>query len=198
MKLLVYGSGEFGRVVSALATTCGHQFVGYIDDHHQREGVIGTYASCRTSHPPSEYAIALAIGYRWMQQRLTVFNKLKFDGYSTPSLIHPTSHVAESAQVGHATLVMATAVIDTLAVVNTLCVVWPGAIINHEARLAENIFVGPNATLCGACHIGSNSFLGAGTVIIDHVNVPESTFVKAGTIFTRKSKARHFDERRDW
>lgn len=198
MKVLVYGSGDFGRVVSALAIACGYEFSGYIDDLFTSDSVVGTYAQCRISHPPSQHAIAIAVGYRWMSKRELLLQKIQADGYVTPPLIHPKAYVTDTAHIGAATIVMMSAVIDVLAVVNNLCVIWPGAIINHEAQLEQNIFVGPNTTVCGKCKIGSNSFLGAGATIVDHVQVPQHTFVKAGAVFTHTSVPTIFQEDRNW
>jgi sugar O-acyltransferase (sialic acid O-acetyltransferase NeuD family) len=198
MQVLVYGSGDFGKVVSALVRDCGHNFVGFIDDQYQRRDVVGTYLSCLESHPPSHHAIAIAIGYRWLGQRQEILQKLHADGYSTPAMIHPRAYVSNNATVGDASLIMAHAVIDTLAVVRQLCVVWPGAVINHESRLADNIFVGPNSTVCGGTEIRSNCFIGAGAVITDHITIPENTFVKAGSVFSRRSVATQFEESHSW
>lgn len=193
MRVLVYGSGEFGRVISALVTDCGHDFAGYIDDSHCHEEVVGNYDTCRVTHSPSHYAVAIAIGYRWLAERPHLLRKVQSDGYATPCLIHPSAYVATSAKIGSATFIMARSVIDSSATVGDLCVVWPGAVVNHDSHLHTNIFVGPNATLCGISTIGSHSFLGAGAVIVDHVNVPEYSFVKAGTVFHRDSPKHFFN-----
>jgi sugar O-acyltransferase (sialic acid O-acetyltransferase NeuD family) len=183
VRTLVYGSGEFGRVVAALVRDMGHAFEGYVDDVQGGPEVLGSFEQCLGRFTADECAIALAVGYRWMVRRRELLAKVSEAGFATPTLVHPRAVVAPTATVERATFVMAGAIIDSAAVVGEQCVLWPGVIVNHDAQIGANTFLAPGAVICGAARIGSDCFIGAGAVVTDHVTLPDGSFVKAGAVF---------------
>ncbi len=64
MKLLVYGSREFGRVLKSLVIDCGYDFGGFIDDFSTGEEIIGTYQNVLKKYSSKNFGIVIAIGYK--------------------------------------------------------------------------------------------------------------------------------------
>lgn len=178
MRLLIYGSSDFAPTVIELARACGHEPVGLVDDLLQKPEVLGNLATVIRSHPPADYGIALAIGYRNLAGRWAAWLRVRAAGYEAPVLIHPHAYVADSARVGAGSMVMAGALVDVRAIVGEVAVMWPGACVNHDSCIGNNCFISPNATLCGFVHLGENSFVGAGAAIADRCMVPPSSFIK--------------------
>lgn len=179
MRLLIYGSREFADTVSELATKCGHDVAGMVDDFSSGPRVIGTMESATRKFPPDRYGVAVAIGYSNLEGRWNAWKKAKAYGYHAPPLVHPASFVADSASVREGAMVMAGAVVDVRADIGEMAVLWPSACINHDVKVGNNCFVSPNATVCGYSTIGDHSFLGAGAVVIDHIDLPQGTLIKA-------------------
>src|SRR5674476_172296 len=100
MRLLIYGSKDFAPTVIELARACGHEPVGLVDDIHQGPEILGSLEAVTRSHPPSDYGIALAIGYNNLAGRWAAWLRAHAAGYKAPVLIHPRAYVANSAQVG--------------------------------------------------------------------------------------------------
>lgn len=184
MKMLVYGSREFGKVVRRLAGHCGHEWIGFIDDVHGGEGVLGPYEKVAALHPPGAAGIALAIGYNDLPARWRVFEQLARDGYDLPALVHPRADVDASVNVGRGAFVMAGALVDVDASLGDAAVLWPGAIVSHDSRVGRNCFLSPGATVCGKCTIGADSFMGGGSIVVDHREVPAGSFLKAGAVWS--------------
>lgn len=184
MKLLVYGSLEFGRVLRELVISCGHEFVGFIDDFHGGEAVVGTYAEASQRYPSDAYGIVIGIGYNNLAARLGIYRKVRSDGYSSPTLIHNQACVHQSATIGDGSIIMSGAIIDVFSILGDIVVMWPGAVVNHDSTIGSNTFISPNATICGFVRVGGNCFIGAGAVVVDHRVVPDETFVKAGVVFS--------------
>lgn len=182
-KILVYGSQEFGRVIRDLVEACGEQFAGYIDDVYEGEGVVGSFAQIKERFPPSEYAVAMAIGYKNLAVRSQLAERVKVNGYELATLIHPRAYVRHRERVAAGCLVMAGAVVDVGATLAELVVVWPGVVVNHDSSVGANTFLSPNATICGFVQVGTGCFIGAGSVIVDHVRVPDGYFIKAGALY---------------
>ncbi len=185
MKLLVYGSSEFGVVVRDLVAACGHEFAGFVDDVHQdNEGVVGGFEKIRITHDPKVFGIALAVGYKHLETRRRIFENVRGEGYLLPALIHPAAYVCPPPHIGEGSLIMARAIVDCHARIGTACVIWPGANVSHDSTIGPNTFLSPNCTVCGFVTIGQGSFVGAGAVIADKRSVPESSFIKAGSVYS--------------
>lgn len=178
MRLLIYGSKDFASTVAELVRHCGHEVAGLVDDFNCGPAILGSLDVVIQSHPPSEYGVAMAIGYSNLPARWAAWERITSAGYSAPALIHPRAYVADTARVGQGAIIMAGAIVDVRAEVGDLAVLWPSTCINHDARIGSNTFVSPGATICGFASIGSHSFIGAGAVIVDHCQVHEMSFIK--------------------
>jgi len=184
VRILVYGSSDFGAVLKDLAEDCGHEFAGFIDDVHPgNDRVVGNFESACLSHPPARHAIAIAVGYKHLEARRALLAKVRNAGYALPALVHPAAYVHRSVEVGAGAVVMARAIADRAARLGEACVLWPGANVSHDASIGANTFLSPGATICGFAKVGGNCFIGASAVVADHRTVPDGAFVKAGSVF---------------
>ena len=180
MNILVYGSREFGRVVCNNLEACGHRFAGFVDDSQSDVATVGDYASARKGFSPETTGFVIAVGYKHLDARWRLFEKVVADGYRVPPLIHPRAYLHSSAVVADGVIVMATASIDQNVSIGALSVVWPGAVISHDSYVGQNCFISPGAVICGYAKIGIASFVGAGAIVVDHCSLPDHSFVKAG------------------
>ena len=185
MKLLVYGSKDFGQVIRALVDHAGHEFAGFIDDFAEGAEIIGTYQQARRAYPPAPgIGIAVAIGYDHLAARWNLYQAIRKDGYAVPALVHRAAVVHPDAKIGEGAIVMAGANVDVFSQIAELAVLWPGVIVSHDCRVGRNCFLSPGAILCGFVNTGADCFIGAGAVIADHRSVPDGQFVKAGVVYT--------------
>lgn len=184
MKLLVYGSGDFGKLARDLVERCGHEFAGFVDDVHAVEGVLGSFDQVSRRCAPGEFGIVLAIGYNDLGARARVYERIKSAGYPLPALIHPAAYVHSPERIGEGTIVMARAIVDRGARVGEACVLWPGANVSHDSSIGRNCFLSPNCAVCGFVTVGDGCFLGAACVVVDHREVPANTRIKAGQVFS--------------
>ncbi len=183
MKILIYGSKEFGRVVKSYVNESGNEFAGFIDDFNEGPEIVGTYKSARKTFPKEEYEIVNAVGYKNLDARDGVTQKILSDGYRLAHIIHRTAYVADSATLGKGCIIMAKAVVDVHARIRDAVVLWPGAVVSHDSTIGKNSFLAPNCTVCGYARVGENCFVGAGAVVVDHVVVPDKSFVKASSVW---------------
>jgi len=184
MKILVYGSKDFGRLIRELVRTAGHECMGFIDDFATGPDIVGTYVDAQRLCPPtSGVGIVIAIGYEHIPARWSVFERVTSDGYAVPALIHPTAIVHSGVSVGNGAIVMAGANVDAFSEIGSLAVLWPGVIVSHDSVVGSNSFLSPGAIVCGFVTIGSGCFIGAGAVVADHRSVPAGSFVKAAGLY---------------
>lgn len=185
MKILVYGSKDFGRLIRELVRSAGHECVGLIDDFAAGPDIVGTYQDAQRLFPSSTgVGIVIAIGYEHIPARWSVFERVRRDGYRVPALVHPSAIVHSSVSVGDGAIVMAGANVDAFSQIGALTVVWPGAIVSHDSVVGPNCFLSPGAILCGFVTTGAGCFIGAGAVVADHRSVPAGRFIKAAGLYT--------------
>lgn len=189
MKILVYGSRLFGRVVRSLVEDCGHEFAGYIDDFDDGPDVLGRFGQVETSCPPSLFACVNAVGYSDLAARRRVSARLDEGGYARPVLVHPRAFVASTAALGAGSLIMAMASVDHRVALGEDVVVWPSTAVSHDSRVGANTFLSPGCVICGDCLIGRDCFVGAGAVVVSHARMPDGTFVKALTRYATSTAA---------
>ena len=186
MKLLVYGSLEFGEVVKDMVIQCGHEFTGFIDDYNNGGEIVCSFSDLLEKYPADLFGVVIAIGYKHLKARWEVFQRMQSLGYQIPALVHPKAYVREPAAVASGAMIMAGAIVDVHTQIGAMCVLWPGVVVNHNSVIGANIFLSPNATVCGHVQVGESSFVGAGAIIVDHLDVPAGTFIKAGRVYSQR------------
>jgi sugar O-acyltransferase (sialic acid O-acetyltransferase NeuD family) len=182
VKLLVYGSRDYARVVRDHLELCAHEFGGFIDDYATGSGIVGTYAEVLRSHAPSAHAIAVGIGYKDLRARRDVLDRLARDGWTLPPLVHPRAWVRDTSAIGQGAVVMAGAAVELNALIEPGCVLWSNVVVSHDAQIGRNTFLSPGVTVCGFARVGRDCFVGAGAVIVDRCTVPDGSFVRAGEV----------------
>lgn len=181
MRLLVYGAGAFGQLVRRHIELCGHEFEGFLDAVADLPGVLGDYESVRERLPPTtDRGVVVAVGYRHLEARWSIFGRLRDDGYTLPALTHPSAWVHPEAETGAGVLIGAGATVDAGARIGALSVLLPGVIVSHDADIGENTFLAPGAIVCGFASIGRQTFVGAGAVVLS--DLPPGSFVRAGDV----------------
>ncbi len=181
--VLIYGSQDFALVVRPLVVNCGREVIGFIDDYAPGDGVLGTYAEVLVKYPPSQFDLAIAIGYKNLAARWSVYQKVVAAGYQTPAFIHDRAYVSPHSHIRPGAMIMAGAIVDVFSTIQELCVLWPGVVVNHDSVIGANTFLSPNATVCGYTEVGHSCFVGAGAVVVDHRCVPAETFIRAGSLY---------------
>jgi len=179
VKLLVYGSTTFGKVVRALVEDCGHEFAGFIDDIHAGPDVLGPFDAVTASKPADRFGCVNAVGYNDLQARQRVTDRIAAAGYAMPGLVHPRAIVGRDSRIGAGAMIMAGAIVDCRCDIGAGVVMWPGSVVAHDTTIGANTFLSPNATVCGCCDVGAHCFIGAAAVVVDHASVPAGTRIKA-------------------
>lgn len=179
--LVIIGASSFGRLVRVLAEESGRTVMGHVDDSNIGEDIVGRTDDLGSRISTKDADLAMAIGYRHMDARMTMFRHLLSRGFEFPSIVHPRARVSPRASLGAGCLVMANVDVDAFAGIGDLCVLWPQATISHDNAIGEGTFISPAATLCGFVSVGALSFIGANCTIVDGSTLPPRSFVKAGS-----------------
>ena len=126
-----------------------------------------------------------AIGGEKGKDRLDYLKMFKLDGFETPSLIHPKSHVSDTAVIGENSQICAFAFVGADALVGDACIINTKASIDHESIIGNGVHLAPGATLCGCVKVGNLVFIGASAIILPNLSIGENSIIGAGSIVTR-------------
>ena len=127
----------------------------------------------------------VAIGGQRGQARIQIQQQLSQLGIPPLTVIHPTAFVAEDAEIGVGTQILANTAICAEAVIGDSCIVNTGASIDHESVLGNGVHVAPGCTVAGCVTIGDRSMIAAGATVLPYLKIGSDTVIGAGAVVTR-------------
>lgn len=197
-KLLIIGAGGFGREIAQYIDDiskieCMYELMGFIDEDISKKGyiyngveVLGSIDTlCDLSSKFEVYvfcAIANPADKLKMSHIIDKFN------IQTINIIHPTSYIAPTVELGKNVLISPMCTITTnirignYIHINPQCGIGHDTVIDNYSTLYWNVNTGGFVHIGKSCEIGSKTFIkqgisigdnvvsGAGSVIVKNIN----------------------------
>ena len=193
-RLLILGAGGHAKIVAETALSSGvASSIAFLDDRLTGLDaclpvlgwpVIGPLGLSLQADTRSKFdAAVVAIGHA--ATRLKWINQLQAAGYHLPALMHPTSWVSPSAQLGPASVVFALAAVQAQASIGMGAILNTGCSVDHGAQLADGVHICPGARLAGDVTVGARSWIGIGASVIQQVRIGSDVTVGAGAAVVR-------------
>ena len=184
-KLVIVGAGGHAKVVlEVLRAMGGFEVVGLVDPAPATPEVLGVKVLGGDEVLPGlrsqgvEAAVA-ALGSNRVRER--VGDGLRAMGFALPAAIHPSALVSPSARVGEGAVVMAGAILGTLAEVGEFAIINTGAIVEHDNRIGRAAHVAPGVSLAGTVRVGNRALVGVGSAVRPGVRIGADATVGAGS-----------------
>ena len=117
--------------------------------------------------------------------RLAYHEKLVAKGLKPVTLIHPSAIIANDADIGEGSQIMAGVVIGPKAAIGKQCIVNSRVGIDHETVLEDGAEISPGATLCGMIRVGTCSWIAAGATVLPMIRIGENAVVGAGSVVNK-------------
>jgi sugar O-acyltransferase (sialic acid O-acetyltransferase NeuD family) len=136
-----------------------------------------------------ELYFSIAIGGSHGDERLEIANYLKSKGAKEQTVIHSTAFVAEDAQIGSGSQILAMSSVCANVCIGRQVIINTGASVDHDCTLSEGVHIGPGAILTGSVRVERNVFIGAGAVILPHLTIGFNALVGAGAVVTKSVAA---------
>lgn len=197
-RIVVIGAGGFGRetldVIEAINAAGGApkwEIVGVVDDapaavNLERLGArgyphLGGIDATRDILATS--AMAIAVGSPATRALLAA--RLIEAGARFATLVHPSAIVGSQSRIGEGSIICAGVQVSTNVGLGLRVHLNPGAIIGHDAVLADDVSVNPGGVVSGDVSVGRGSLIGAGAVVLQGLSVGEGAVVGASACVTR-------------
>ena len=157
LRLVILGSGGYGRTVKDVAEQLGYTTT-ILDDANPAHplSTFSSYISDDTSFIPAFGNNAFRI--EWI-------NRIEESGGQLATLIHPTAYISPTATIFHGTVILPHAIINTDVVVGRGCIINLGAIVDHGCILEEGVHIAPGAIVKCENRIEKCSKIEAGEVV---------------------------------
>lgn len=178
-RLIIVGASGHGKVVADIARLNGYEEIVFLDDnaslHHCLDyPVVGQTDMLKTL----DGDLFVAIGNAELRSKIMNAHPDR----SFPRLIHPGAVVADSAQLGEGTVVMAGAVINPDAVIGRGCIINTASSVDHDCHLGDFVHVAVGAHLCGTVEVQDYTWIGAGTTVSNNLYITEKCMIGAGSL----------------
>jgi sugar O-acyltransferase (sialic acid O-acetyltransferase NeuD family) len=172
-EIVIFGNSQFAEMLHYyLSTDSGYRVRGFtVDAEFLTEDTfcgqpVVPFEEVASRYPPGRYEMFLGIGYSGLNSlRARKFDAARALGYSLPSYIHPSSHVAETVEHGEHCLILEKNVVLPFARIGDNVVIWASNAIGHHASIGDHAWITMNATISGESSIGPRCFVGAGAVV---------------------------------
>lgn len=128
---------------------------------------------------------AVAVGGGRGRDRLELMELLWAKGLHSVTLIHRSSFVAHTAQIGDGSHILAQSAICAHTRIGRGVIVNTSASVDHDGEIGDGVHVGPGARLAGEVKVGARSFIGTGAVVLPRITIGEDSIVGAGAVVTR-------------
>jgi len=175
----------------------GRQIVGLLPGDDALDLVVFDDDLCRDgrgdSHPFSDlldprfaqHEFYVALGYRHLQLRHELIQRLAQAGRLTPSLVHPTAHVHRHAVVGPGCVVYPLSSVGENARIGRGAILQQGVTVAHDSIIGECAYLAPGVVLSGNVSVGNCAFVGAGTAVANGRRVGAAAVVGIGSVVTQ-------------
>jgi sugar O-acyltransferase (sialic acid O-acetyltransferase NeuD family) len=184
--VLVVGCGGHARFILSLVSNSYFEASGLIDLEDDVEDsevimgvpVVGCLSSISEQHQLGQRSVVLAIGDNFLRQK--TFLDLGEMGFKFPNLIHSSSVIDPTAEIGVGNVIGPNVVIGAEVEIGNNNIINSGAVIEHQSIIGDHNHVSLSATICGKVSVGDRVFLGANSVVIDNLQVADDTTLGAG------------------
>lgn len=191
-RLVLVGAGGHGKVVANSAELDGFRVVGFLDDDERAWGSSNSYGSVLGglellgSLRDIELIVCIGSGIAIRQIVHRVQSQVTV---RWATVIHPSSIIARTANVGVGTAILGGSAVTVDTSVGRHCTVSGNSVVGHDNVLHDYVHVGPGATVCGNVEIGTGAFLGAGCTVLPGVEIGEWATIAAGAVVTARVPA---------
>jgi len=206
-QLVIYGGGGHGKELIELVRALDlYQLAGIVDDGLEAGSqvlgipVLGDHRSLEDLWNRGIRMVINAVGgIGDLATRMQVCKRITDAGFQSPTLVHPSAVVEQSARLADGVQVLAHAyvgsdasigygvIINSAAIVSHDCVIGdyagisPGALLAGEVEVGEGVQIGMGATLNIGVRIGAGALIGNSAVV--KRDVPANMNIHAGQIW---------------
>jgi sugar O-acyltransferase (sialic acid O-acetyltransferase NeuD family) len=125
--------------------------------------------------------VIVAVGDNWTRAKLVALVRAKAPSLKFPAVVHHSASIGKNVTIGHGTVVMAGAVVNSNSTIGDFCILNTRCSLDHDTHTGEFVSFAPKSCTGGSASIGSFSAICLGANVIDRITIGEHTVIGAGS-----------------
>lgn len=183
-RLVIVGASGHGKVIADIAKLNGYDDIVFLDDDEAVTECAGYPVIGRScDFSKVEKDVVIAIGNAKIRSRIQ--EQYESRGFHPVTLIHPNATVADSAQIGVGSVIMAGSVINPYAKLGKGGIVNTCASVDHDCEVGDYVHVAVGAHLCGTVSVGAYTWIGAGATVSNNISICPECMIGAGAVVVK-------------
>jgi sugar O-acyltransferase (sialic acid O-acetyltransferase NeuD family) len=182
-SVAIVGAGGHAVSVTEAVTAMGYTIAYYVSEHAASDAFLGRPVrhDVDSINIDPGFGLVLAIGENSARSRVWQRLSTTLPLATFPAIVHPSATVAQSVELGPASVVLQAAVIGAGSKVSAGCLVNTRASLDHESTLHPFASMAPGAVTGGRVEIGARAALCIGACVKHGVSIGEDTVVGAAS-----------------
>ena len=190
-KIVVIGTGGFGREVLRTILDCNEEFekyeiLGFLDSQKSlKNKMIDGYPvlgadSWFTKKNAKEVKCVIAIAN--VKVRKKISQKLEKKNVNFATIIHPSVIYPKNTKIGKGTIIQAGVIITVNVKIRNHVHVNISSTIGHDSVIEDYVTISPGTHVNGHDIVKKNTFIGTGVIMRENIVIGESAIIGAGTV----------------
>lgn len=184
-RLAILGASGHGKVVADTAEHCGWSNISFFDDAWP---MVKRNSCWEVAGSGSDLILKLgqfdgvivAIGNNKVREQKLL--ELQCHLAKLITLIHPFSFVSPYAVIGEGSVVFPGAVLNADAKIGLGGILNTGCSVDHDCSLGRSVHISPGARLAGNVKVGDRSWVGIGSSVRQLVSLGNDVVVGGGAV----------------
>lgn len=174
-RLAIIGSSDLGRQIAHYARRNGFKIMGFFDDYQTASSVDDYPVLGKCDEIPDFYGkgefdkLICAIGYNHFDARRDMYQRFSESGIPFATIVDESCHVDPTASIGEGSVLFPGAFVDKNVSIKNNVLLNVCSTIAHDSVIGSHTFVSPRVAVAGFCHIGEQCMLGINSTIIDNI-----------------------------
>ncbi|MGH2110168.1 acetyltransferase [Aerococcus urinaeequi] len=174
-QLIIIGAGGHAKVCYEIAEFMNQwSEITILDDKSENDffkisGPISTF----TDYPDADFFVA--IGSNDVRRRF--YEMIIEKQYNLATLIHPSSTISKSTEIGYGTVIMPGVIVNSNTVVGNGVILNTAVTVDHDNIINDYVHISPGSHLAGNVVVGEESWIGMGTNIINNIGIKKDIIV---------------------
>ena len=185
-SLTIIGTGGHAKVCLDIAELmCQWNEIKFITDDEKIKDFMGYPVLDKLTDNIDDgyknYFVAIGDALKRREWQLNLLQ----NGGKLCNLIHPTSIISKTAELGVGTVVMAGVIVNPGTIIGNGCIINTSCSIDHDNLIGDYSHLSPGVCTAGGVAIGDSVWVGVGTNIINNIRICSNCTIGAGSLVIR-------------
>lgn len=151
------------------------------------------FDSIETVCPPSEYLMALPLGFRKLNRfRMEKYSQAKAKGYQFVNYISSKATIPKGMCIGENSFIYENCLVGPFTQIGNNVILNPGCYIGHHTLIGDHCWMSSHAVVLGGVNMGEFCVLGANATITDGVTLGAECIIGAGVTISKNTVEKGF------